>query len=72
MSRAFSIEELGQHEARLLLAIKTFEAARLPRARRRASRTSPRGPSWRSWDSMASPVFDYPPEELRAEVEGLA
>ena len=59
---------LSQDEARLLLAIKTFEAgkASLGQAARIADLSK------RTFMELLGrhgiPVFDYPPEELRAEV----
>jgi predicted HTH domain antitoxin len=60
---------LSQDEARLLLAIKSFEAGRASLGQ--AARIS--GLSKRAFMELLGrsgvPVFDYPPEELRAEVD---
>ena len=60
---------LSEDEAKLLLAVKTFEAHRASLGQ--AAKIA--GLSKRAFMELLGrygvPVFDYPPEELRAEVD---
>ena len=59
---------LSQDEARLLLAIKTFEAGQASLGQAALIAGLSKGTFMELLGRHGIPVFDYPPEELRAEV----